>query len=138
MTIVLKSGEVYVATATRSYPNFDATFMVGEAAVVATFRNATFSTDDVYLATAIDKEVKSSGTPWLTEGKVIPVEQLDPLFALREKIRAEELAKLKEAAGTNSTSANSGSLVTSASVSESAIAAAQAKSTPAAANTIKK
>lgn len=129
MPITIKTGEVYVATSQRNYPNFDFSCQLPSGAVeVLQFRNATFCTENEEVASILDKEVNSLHCPWLIEGKVMPKAQLDPLFALREKIRQEELAKLATGAVTNSESKNSGGgLATSATISEKAIAAAAAK-----------
>ena len=101
MSVTLKTGEVFVARSSSPYPNFDfSVHLPGGAIEVIQFRGHMYSTDDEQIATALEVEAKASGCPWLNDVSVMKKEELDPLFALREKIRAEELEKIRSAAAT--------------------------------------
>lgn len=130
--VTLKAGEAFVATATSGYPNFNVTLALPDGGVeIIQFKGHTFDTQDSNIANLLLAQAKARGCEWLTEEgcKVVKVEELDPLYALREQIRKEELAKIAGAAATPSTSdtiATGKGMATTASLGEKAIAVAQA------------
>lgn len=123
MSVTLKTGEVFVARSSSPYPNFDFSVRLpGGAIEVIQFRGHMYSTEDEQIATALEVEAKASGCSWLNDVSVMKKEELDPLFALREKIRAEELEKIRNASATPTASGDGlpgAGMTTSATVASS-------------------